>query len=363
MSIGALFRMTPQVSVTKHIPQAGPLNEETLRQPEKRRASPGRNKRTGHLFSVVPQCVAGRSRVARRAWRFQPALALACITLIAFLAGCQAPPPAAIFVEQSQRLHQDALALTVITDPDLTDYLQEIGNRIAAVAPSVAPGKANGDFLKSVRCFLVNCDTINAFNTGGPDVYIYNGLFQQCQSEEELAAVVAHAYAHLINRDLEATRMRPDPKEPLSMTAWQFVINRFTLQQEERADALAVALYAKAGWDPNHFPFLFEHLESVSGGIVAVDRQALPSRVGTLQSVASDAARTGRILPVADPRTYLSLQRRAGNIHEPPGPPVPQIYLRAFPNCILSGDTPEQRQAQERLRPAPPKPNQTIEPS
>jgi hypothetical protein len=293
----------------------------------------------------------------------RPAIVFLHFALIALLTGCQAPPPAAIFVEQAQRLHQGALALTVITDSDLDEYLQDIGSRIAAVAPAVASGKANADFLKSVRCQLVNCDTINAFNTGGPYVYIYNGLFQQCQSEEELAAVVAHAYAHLINRDLEATRMRPDPKEPLSMTAWQFVINRFTLDQERKADALAVALFAKAGWDPNHFPFVFEHLESISGGMTAPDRQALPSRVGDLQSIASDAKRTSRVLPVADPKTYVILQKRAGQFHEPPGPLVPQIFLRAFPSCILSGDTPEQRQAQERLRPAPPKPVQTIEPN
>ena len=144
--------------------------------------------------------------------------------------------------------------MTVITDADLDEYIQDVGSRIAAVAPAVAPGKANADFLKSVRCHLVNCDTINAFNTGGTHVYIYNGLFQQCQSEEELAAVVAHAYAHLINRDLESTRMRPDPREPLSMAAWQFVINRFTLDQEEKADALAVADLCESGLGPESFP-------------------------------------------------------------------------------------------------------------
>ena len=68
-------------------------------------------------------------------------------------------------------------------------------------------------------------------------------------------------------------------------------------------------------------------------------------------------------LPVADPKTFVSLRDRSSSIHETTAPMVPELFLKAFPNCILSGDTPEQREAQERLRPVLPGPVQKLEPN
>ncbi|MDB5292801.1 MAG: peptidase [Phycisphaerales bacterium] len=278
-------------------------------------------------------------------------------------AGCQAPAPAQQFVAQAQRLHDGALASTVAVDTDLNDYFQEIGGRVAKAAIEAAPSKANEAFLNSVRCHLVISDTTNAFTTGGAHVYIYNGLFQACQSEEELAAAIAHAYAHLMSLDLEKSQMKPDPARALPAVAWQFVINRSTLAQEQDADRLAMRLYAQAGWDPNKFAQLFERLEGLTGGNVAPDRVALPLRAAAMRFAAADAPKPARrTFPVADPKTFISLRDRAAQMHEPTAESVPHIFLRAFPNCILSGDTLEQRAAQERLRPPPP-PIQKLEPS
>ncbi|MDB5303540.1 MAG: hypothetical protein JWM97_1089 [Phycisphaerales bacterium] len=282
---------------------------------------------------------------------------------MALLSGCQAPAPAQQFVAQAQRLHDGALASTVVVDTDLNDYFQEIGDRVAAAAKTAAPSKANEAFLASVRCHLVISDTTNAFTTGGTHVYIYNGLFQACQSEEELAAAVAHAYAHLMSLDLEKTQMKPEPGRALPAVAWQFVINRSTLAQEQEADRLAMQLYAQGGWEPGKFAQLFERLEALTGGNVAPDRIALPLRAAALRSAAADAPKPARrTFPVADPKTFISLRNRAAQMHEPTGESVPHVFLRAFPNCILSGDTLEQRAAQERLRPPPP-PIQKLEPS
>ncbi|MDB5332860.1 MAG: hypothetical protein JWP03_4011 [Phycisphaerales bacterium] len=277
--------------------------------------------------------------------------------------GCQAPAPARQFVAQAQHLHDGALVSTVAVDSDLNDYFQEIGNRVALAAKAAAPSKANEEFLASVRCHLVISDTANAFTTGGTHVYIYNGLFQACRNEEELAAAVAHAYAHLIDLDLEKSQMKPDPARPLPAVAWQFVINRSTLAQEQAADRLAIQLYSEAGWDPGKFAQLFERLEGLTGGNVAPDRTPLPLRAAAMRSAAGDVLKpVHRTFPVADPKTFIALRNRAAQMREPTGEAVPQLFLRAFPNCILSGDTPEQRAAQERLRPPPP-PIQKLEPS
>jgi hypothetical protein len=221
----------------------------------------------------------------------------------------------------------------------------------------------NAAFIAQVHCHLVNSNTINAFTTGGTHVYVTTGLFQQCQSEEELTAAIAHAYAHLIDLDLESTAMKPNPGEPLTMVAWDYVTDRYTLAQEKRADSLALSIFAQAGYDPSRFANLFERMEALTGGNVAPDREPLPLRAANLQAAAMDVKRTSRIFPVADPKTFISLRDRAATYREPANLTVPLIFLRAFPNCILSADTPEQKEAQERLRPAAPPARAPIEPN
>jgi Zn-dependent protease with chaperone function len=286
-----------------------------------------------------------------------------CLALVILLTGCQAAPPAAKFIEQADRLDSGALASTVVVDTDLNDYVQQVANRIAQAAKTAAPSKVNDAFIARVRCQLVNCNVINAVSTGGTHVYVTSGLFRQCQTEEELAAAIAHAYAHLIDRDLETTKMKPDPAEPLSMVAWDFVANRFTREQEHQADALALAIFAQAGYDPSRFSGLFDHMETMSGGNVAPDREPLPERAAALLASSANMTRNARKLPVADPKTFISLRDEAAQIHEPAPASVPLIFLRAIPNCILSGDTREQREAQERLKPVAPPPQHPLEPS
>ena len=294
--------------------------------------------------------------------QYRAASGLALALVLAFT-GCTAPAPAAKFVEQAERFHSGAMAQTVVVDTDLNDYVREIGQRMVAAAKSAVPGKVNPEFAAQVRCHLVSSDTINAFPTGGVHVYVTTALLAQCQSEDELASAIAHAYAHLLNLDLEATRMRPDPNAPLTMVAWQFVANRFTLQQEQQADALALTIYSAGGWEPSRFANLFERLETVSGGNVMPDRQSLPARAASLRQQAGDTHRAPRSFPVADPRTFKSLRDRAARYREPESLPVPWIFVRAFPSCILSGDTRDQREAQERLRPLAPPPVQKLEPN
>lgn len=288
---------------------------------------------------------------------------LTILLLLIAGAGCAAPRPAPNFVEQADRLHDKALASTVVVDTDLNDYLQEVGHRIVHAAKVAAPQRVNEDFLLNVKVELVVCNTINAFSTGGAHVYVTTALFSQCQNEEELVAALTHAYAHLIDLDIESLKMKPEPSVPLSIVAWDFVQNRYTLDQERRADSLALNTYMQGGWDISQFTLLFERMESITGGNVAADREPLPSRVGRIDTLIHSGRRPQRRLPVADRSTFAMLRQKAANYREPNPPGVPQIFLRAIPNCVLSNDTAEQKAAQERLRPIERPPVKTLEPS
>ena len=98
---------------------------------------------------------------------------------------------------------------------------------------------------------LVDIPIINVFSTGGSHLYVYRGLFDFCHTEEELAAAMAHAYAHALNLDTEGTGMNPPEGDAAAAAvAWDYVVNRFAAQQEQESDKLAFRLYARAGWDP-----------------------------------------------------------------------------------------------------------------
>ena len=126
---------------------------------------------------------------------------------------------------------------------------------------------------------------------------MYGGLFQFCENEEELAAAMAHAFAHAADLDVEHTGMQADPNRPPAATAWQFVTNRFTARQEEDADRLAFDVYVRAGWDPQRYENLYQRLRDKYPGNPAPDRPPLAARAQAARDRGKDASRQTRIPP------------------------------------------------------------------
>src|SRR3954452_1862961 len=103
----------------------------------------------------------------------------------------------------------------VMHDPELSAYLQKVGDRIIAAAremdsegfgPKSHKSKdesAAWMFSDKMHFYFVNSKTLNAFTTGGEHMYIYNELFEQCKTEDELAAVMAHEYGHVYARHVK----------------------------------------------------------------------------------------------------------------------------------------------------------------
>jgi len=268
--------------------------------------------------------------------------------------GCFAPAPAAQYVQQARRLHDGALASAVVTNPDLRDYIQLVGRRIVAGARAAEPDRTRDPLFSLVQFHLVACAVPNVFTTGGEHIYVCNGLFQLCRDEDELAAAIAHAYAHAVDLDVEHLDLHPDANVALPLVAWEFVTHRFTLAQERAADQLAFEFYTRAGYDPAKFAALFEHLSTLFPQPAAGDRVPLVVRARLARDWAAPAPRERRPLPVADPRTFVSLRAQAAPLNPELTPTQSQLFLRAFPNCVLSADTPDQQAAQQILRPVPP---------
>jgi hypothetical protein len=257
-------------------------------------------------------------------------------------------------VEQAERLHREAFAATVTTDGDLRDYVQLVGKRVMDAAHEVDASRTRDPMFSSMQFHLVACDVPNVITTGGSHIYLYNGLFQNCQSEDELAAGLSHAYAHAGNLDMERIDLRPDPNMPLQLVGWEFATHRYTAEQERTADRLAFEIYLKAGYDPRKFTSLLEHLADRYPGIQAPDRTPIQLRIQEIRALGIPVDTSGnRPLPVADPKTFDSLRRQASGMKQVV-PPLSEVMLSSLPNCLLSGDTPEQETARQQLRPLPP---------
>ncbi|MFN2512900.1 MAG: M48 family metallopeptidase [Pyrinomonadaceae bacterium] len=98
-----------------------------------------------------------------------------------------------IFKGEAERWLADAIVklevgfLMPIEDKSVMDYILQVGNHLSAhsAAPTVQ------------YQFIVTYDLVpNAMTAGGGRIYITRGMLEQIESEDELAAVLAHEIAH-----------------------------------------------------------------------------------------------------------------------------------------------------------------------
>src|SRR5437016_2828602 len=100
---------------------------------------------------------------------------LLCLFVVA-LVGCQSGPvPKANFVAQAEVLHQQALRTTVVSDPELNEYVNELGRRVIAGATAADAGNTRDPTLANMSFHVVGSPMINAFTTGGGHIYLYAG--------------------------------------------------------------------------------------------------------------------------------------------------------------------------------------------
>src|SRR5690606_28033927 len=78
-----------------------------------------------------------------------------------------------------------------VTDPDVADYVAALGARLLGAAET---GRRDLEF------FVVQEDSVNAFALVGGHIGIHTGLITLTQTESELAGVVAHEIAHILQR-------------------------------------------------------------------------------------------------------------------------------------------------------------------
>jgi predicted Zn-dependent protease len=167
-------------------------------------------------------------------------------------------------------------SLTVIDDPEIHDYVQQLGYRLAG-----AEAAQGMDF----HFFAVADGTINAFAGPGGNIAVHSGLILTTEFESELASVMAHEIAHVTQRHIaRAIQMadrsnipalagliaaivlgtqNPQAGQAAAAAVLGSSIQRqldFSRANESEADRVGMALMAGSDYDPRAMPSFFEKL-------------------------------------------------------------------------------------------------------
>lgn len=163
-------------------------------------------------------------------------------------------------VRQGQRMHQDLVDQGLIyEDEELTAYIDEVGQRMAAVSQ---------DHRRMEYHFHVLDDpAVNALAFPGGYIYTSRGLLAYLENEAQLAAVLGHEVGHVSARHVARQRRAGRTSSVLSAVAGimtgsgaiynvgqtygQMLISGYGREMELEADALGAEYLARAGYDPN----------------------------------------------------------------------------------------------------------------
>ncbi len=174
------------------------------------------------------------------------------------------------------RLHEP----TYVDDPEVNDYLNRLGQRLAAA--STEPG---GDF----HFFAIRDSQVNAFAMFGGYIGINTGTILTSQSESELAGVVAHEISHVTQHHLARQISSQKKQSVLGMIAMAVALLAvrsnsqaagaaiagseaaivqsqlaFSRDFEREADRVGYDILQKAGFDPRGMSDFFERLQKAT---------------------------------------------------------------------------------------------------
>src|SRR3954470_24643050 len=193
---------------------------------------------------------------------------------------------AAALSESQERTIGNRIMREVVIDPqfvdddDVYDYINSLGQRLLSAADGPR---------RDIDFFVVQDDSINAFAMIGGHIGVHSGLILLTQNESELAGVVGHEIAHILQKH-QARMMHGASKSQwtsLAALALALIASRsgssqggqiteaalasagalsiqnqldYTREHEREADRVGITLMERAGYDPRGMSAFFERL-------------------------------------------------------------------------------------------------------
>ena len=108
------------------------------------------------------------------------------------------PPVYSITIKEEEEMSRQMMALIYkhfrfVDDPEIVAYVNKIGHRILSALPE-QPFK--------YQFHVVHEEVYNAFATPAGHIFIYSGLLNAMEEEEELAGILGHEIAHVYCRHI-----------------------------------------------------------------------------------------------------------------------------------------------------------------
>ncbi len=176
-----------------------------------------------------------------------------------------------------QILAEVAVSDSVLQDIEIIDYLQNLGDRLAA---------ASDDKRQPFYFFMVQDNSINAFAMPGGVIGVHTGLFLAANTESELSSVIGHEIGHITQHHIArilakqktdtfkniagialallVARANPELAAGALTTSSAAMVQRqldYTREHEREADRIGLNVLVNAGFDPRGMPAFFTTLQ------------------------------------------------------------------------------------------------------
>jgi len=187
----------------------------------------------------------------------------------------------------------------LVTDPVVVEYVNRIGQNLVR----------NSDAKVPFTIKVLDTDEINAMALPGGYFYVDSGLILACDSEDELAGVMAHEIAHVAAHHaaramtkLGYMQIGSIPMVMVAAGSWvgygvyeaaqlamPLSFLEFSREYETEADYLGIQYMYKAGYDPQGMVTIFEKLSALEkhkpGAISKAfsDHPATPERIAAVE--------------------------------------------------------------------------------
>lgn len=190
--------------------------------------------------------------------------------ILSLLSGIHPAPIHAMSTEKEialgQQEDQQIVESSVIeTDPLLNAYVQGIANNLWNQV-------ARKDLPYNVK--IIKDTQVNSFATMGGFVYVYEGLLDFAQSDDEIASVIGHETGHIERRHVITTNSKAEILNIIFGIASIFspiiynlgglaeagIMAKVSREDELEADRYGLQLMARAGYDPESMVTMMAHL-------------------------------------------------------------------------------------------------------
>lgn len=181
-----------------------------------------------------------------------------------------------------------AASIGLLDDPALTEYVNEIGERLQKYAIG-----SNFDY----KFAIVDQQEPNAFALPGGYIFVSRALMALANDEAELASVMGHEIIHVSRRHAAARQLATKNVPTIAQWMQMSSLAAYGRGQESEADKLGQEVAGKAGYDPAALASFLKQLEFSTRLVVGASRipHFLDTHPGTTGRAGNAADRAQRI--------------------------------------------------------------------